>query len=86
MGAADLALERERGIMADMFLPPATPWRPQQASEAGQRSGSMTAPRSAGWFIATLDRFADHEIPVPGGLSPAELRVFYATWRSELAA
>jgi predicted nucleotidyltransferase component of viral defense system len=37
-------------------------------------------------MIATLDRFADHEIPVPGGLSPAELRVFYATWRSELAA
>jgi predicted nucleotidyltransferase component of viral defense system len=37
-------------------------------------------------MIATLDRFAGHEIPVPGGLSPAELRVFYATWRSELAA
>jgi Nucleotidyl transferase AbiEii toxin, Type IV TA system len=37
-------------------------------------------------MIATLDRFADHEIPVPDGSSPAELRTFYTTWRSELAA
>lgn len=37
-------------------------------------------------MIATLDRFADHEIPVPDGASAAELRAFYATWRSELAA
>jgi Nucleotidyl transferase AbiEii toxin, Type IV TA system len=37
-------------------------------------------------MIATLDRFADHEIPVPDGSSAAELRAFYATWRSELTA
>ena len=35
-------------------------------------------------MIATLDRFTDDEIPVPGGLSVSELRVFYAAWRSEL--
>ena len=38
----------------------------------------------AGMF-ATLDRFTDDEIPVPEGSSAAELRTFYATWRSELA-
>jgi Phage integrase family len=37
-------------------------------------------------IIATLDRFTDSEIPVPGGSSAAELRAFYADWRSELAA
>jgi Nucleotidyl transferase AbiEii toxin, Type IV TA system len=37
-------------------------------------------------MIATLDRFADHELPVPDGSSSAELRAFYTTWRSELAA
>jgi len=37
-------------------------------------------------MIATLDRFTDSEIPVPDGLSVAELRTFYATWRSELPA
>ena len=36
-------------------------------------------------MIATLDRFADDEIPVPEGSSVAELRSFYAIWRSELA-
>ena len=35
-------------------------------------------------MIATLDRFADDEIPVPEGSSVVELRAFYATWRSEL--
>jgi hypothetical protein len=35
-------------------------------------------------MIATLDRFADNEIPVPEGSSAAELRAFYAEWRSEL--
>ena len=35
-------------------------------------------------MIATLDRFADYEIPVPEGSSVAELRAFYSTWRSEL--
>jgi hypothetical protein len=39
-----------------------------------------------GGMIATLDRFTDDEIPVPDGLSVAELRAFYATWRSELPA
>jgi hypothetical protein len=33
-------------------------------------------------MIATLDRFADDEIPVPEGSSVAELRAFYAEWRS----
>jgi predicted nucleotidyltransferase component of viral defense system len=37
-------------------------------------------------MIATLDRFTDSEIPVPDGSSAAELRAFYATWRSELEA
>jgi hypothetical protein len=37
-------------------------------------------------MIATLDRFTDNEIPVPGGSSATELRAFYATWRSELTA
>lgn len=37
-------------------------------------------------MIATLDRFADDELPLPDGSSPAELRAFYAAWRSELAA
>jgi Nucleotidyl transferase AbiEii toxin, Type IV TA system len=37
-------------------------------------------------MIATLDRFTDSEIPVPDGSSAAELREFYAAWRSELTA
>lgn len=37
-------------------------------------------------MIATLDRFTDTEIPLPHGTSSAELREFYATWRSELTA
>jgi hypothetical protein len=37
-------------------------------------------------MIATLDRFTDSEIPVPDDSSAAELRAFYAAWRSELAA
>jgi hypothetical protein len=36
-------------------------------------------------MFTTLDRFTDDEIPVPDGSSAAELRTFYATWRSELA-
>jgi hypothetical protein len=39
----------------------------------------------AGMF-ATLGRFTDDEIPVPDDSSAAELRTFYSTWRSELAA
>jgi Nucleotidyl transferase AbiEii toxin, Type IV TA system len=39
-----------------------------------------------GGMIAALDRFTDDEIPVPDGSSVAELRAFYATWRSELPA
>lgn len=35
-------------------------------------------------MIANLDRFTDDEIPVSEGSSTAELRAFYATWRSEL--
>jgi len=35
-------------------------------------------------MTATLDRFTDNEIPVPRGSSAAELRAFYAAWRSEL--
>jgi hypothetical protein len=37
-------------------------------------------------MITTLDRFTDDEIPVPDGSSVADLRAFYATWRSELTA
>jgi hypothetical protein len=37
-------------------------------------------------MFATLDRFTDDEIPVPDGSSAAELRTFYSTWQSELAA
>lgn len=36
-------------------------------------------------MIATLERFTDDDIPVPDGSSAADLRAFYATWRSELA-
>ena len=35
-------------------------------------------------MIATLDRFTDDEIPVPGGLSVSESRAFHAAWRSDL--
>jgi hypothetical protein len=41
-------------------------------------------PATLASMIATLDRFADEEIPVPEGSSVAELRTFYAEWRSEL--
>jgi hypothetical protein len=37
-------------------------------------------------MMATLDRFTDREMPAPGGSSAAELRAFYAAWRSDLAA
>jgi Nucleotidyl transferase AbiEii toxin, Type IV TA system len=37
-------------------------------------------------MIATLGRFTDSEIPAPDGSSAAELREFYAAWRSELTA
>ena len=37
-------------------------------------------------MIATLDRFTDSEIPVLDGSSAAELRAFYAAWRTELTA
>lgn len=37
-------------------------------------------------MMAALDRFTDDELPVPEGSSAAELRTFYAIWRSELAA
>ncbi|HEX3707483.1 MAG TPA: hypothetical protein VHV76_12720 [Mycobacteriales bacterium] len=37
-------------------------------------------------MIAALDRFTDDEIPVTDGSSAAELRAFYAVWRSELTA
>jgi len=36
-------------------------------------------------MITTLERFTDDDIPVPDGSSAADLRAFYATWRSELA-
>jgi hypothetical protein len=35
-------------------------------------------------MIATLDRLTDSDIPVPDGSSAAELRAYYADWRSEL--
>jgi predicted nucleotidyltransferase component of viral defense system len=35
-------------------------------------------------MISTLDRFTDDEIPLPDSSSAAELRAFYAVWRSEL--
>lgn len=37
-------------------------------------------------MMATLDRFADSEIPMPSGSSAAGLRAFYAAWQSELGA
>ena len=42
------------------------------------------AATSAYLATVTLDRFADDEIPVPDGSSVAELRAFYAEWRSKL--
>jgi hypothetical protein len=35
-------------------------------------------------MIATLDRFTDDELLVSGGSSAADLRAFFAAWRSEL--
>jgi hypothetical protein len=35
--------------------------------------------------FAALDLLPDDDIPVPDGWSAAELRAFYAAWRSELA-
>ena len=37
-------------------------------------------------MIATLDRFTDGEIPVTDGSSAADMRAFFAAWRSELTA
>jgi predicted nucleotidyltransferase component of viral defense system len=37
-------------------------------------------------MLATLDRLADTEIPLPDGTTPAEFRAFYATWQSDLSA
>ena len=37
-------------------------------------------------MIAALDRFTDDELPVTGGSSAADLRAFFAAWRSELTA
>ncbi len=53
-------------------------------TRAAQIDTGFDAEVLAGMF-ATLDRFTDDEIPVPEGSSAAELRTFYATWRSELA-
>ena len=54
--------------------------RPHQADRRGLRHQVLAG------MIATLDRFTDSEIPVPDGTSAAELRAFYAAWRSELTA
>ena len=63
------------------------------ASERGHVPAARAAQIDAGFdakvladMMATLDRFTDSEIPVPDGLSAAELRAFYAAWRTELAA
>jgi hypothetical protein len=37
-------------------------------------------------MIASLDRFTDDELPVTGDSSAADLRAFFAAWRSELTA
>ncbi len=37
-------------------------------------------------MIASLDRFTDDELPMAGDSSAADLRAFYAAWRSELTA
>lgn len=37
-------------------------------------------------MIAALDRFTDDELSVTGGSSVADLRAFFAAWRSELTA
>jgi hypothetical protein len=37
-------------------------------------------------MIASLGRFSDDELPVTGGSSAADLRAFFAAWRSELTA
>jgi predicted nucleotidyltransferase component of viral defense system len=37
-------------------------------------------------MISTLDRFTDDEIPISDGSSVADLRAFYAAWKSELSA
>jgi hypothetical protein len=35
-------------------------------------------------MIASLDRFTDDELPITVGSSAADLRAFFAAWRSEL--
>jgi hypothetical protein len=66
-------------------LVPRPPARPRETIElrAHREAPAALAGLRAG-MIATLDRFADDEIPVPEGYSVAELRAFYAEWRSEL--
>ena len=54
-------------------------------ARAAQIDAGFDAAVLAG-MIATLDRFTDSEIPLPDGVTLAELRAFYATWRSELSA
>jgi hypothetical protein len=54
-------------------------------ARAAQIDAGFDANMLAGMF-ATLGRFTDDEIPVPDGLSAAELRTFYSTWRAELSA
>jgi hypothetical protein len=44
----------------------------------------QAAARDFADMIATLDRFTDSDIPVPDSSSAAELRAYYADWRSEL--
>ncbi len=37
-------------------------------------------------MLTTLDRFTGAEMPVPDGITSADLLAFYATWQSELSA
>ena len=53
-------------------------------ARAAQIDAGFDAEALAGMF-ATIGRFTDDEIPVPDGSSAAELRMFYAAWRAELA-
>ena len=57
--------------------------RPITLSSGWQLQDVSKIPQNAD-MVATLDRFTDNEVPVPGGFPVSELRAFYTTWRSDL--
>ena len=71
---------------AATLLRPSPIYATRRPRSVPNRSAIVSRSATSLELIATLGRFADSEIPVPDGSSAAELRAFYASWRSELAA